>query len=121
MTSPKVCSPKPYLVRAVIEWCNQNKLTPHILVHADIAGVDVPQKFVQEGRIIFDVAEDAVRHLKITDHWVSFQAEFGGVPCNVTFPVQAIGGVFSKENCQGAYFNPEEDEPPEEPLFEVIK
>ena len=105
-------SPKPYLVRAIYEWCQKEQWTPYIVVQLGFDGVDVPEDFASDNHIVFDIAEDACEFLEFGDEWVSFNAEFDGSLQKVVFPVQAISGIYAKENTKGLFFDPADDEPP---------
>jgi stringent starvation protein B len=104
---------RPYFVRAVYEWLNDNDLTPHVVIDATIAGVQVPAQHVQDGRITLNIAPGAVRDLFIHNDGLSFSARFGGVPMNIHAPMQAVQAIYARENGQGMFFdNDEEFDPP---------
>ena len=98
-------SRRPYLVRALYDWIIDNQMTPYLLVQADIEGVDVPQQFVNEGRIVLNVSSDAVRDLIMDNELVYFSARFSGQPRTVSVPVRAILAIYAKENGQGMFFD----------------
>jgi stringent starvation protein B len=100
---------RPYLVRAIYEWLNDNSLTAHVLVDASRAGVVVPQAHVKDGRIVLNIAPGAVRDLFMTNDVLSFSARFGGVPMQVSAPMQAVLAIYSRENGQGMFFEEDED------------
>lgn len=108
----KMTSSRPYLLRALHEWILDNSLTPYILVNAEQNGVEVPQQFVDEGKIVLNIAPRAVHGLTIGNDWLSFDARFGGSPMTVQVPVAAVLAVYAKENGQGMVFAEEGDEPP---------
>lgn len=97
----RMTSHRPYLLRALVEWINDNDMTPHILVDATVAGVQVPPTAVHDGRVILNIAERAVARLHIDNQEVSFSARFSGVSQVVRVPVAAILAVYSRENGQG--------------------
>lgn len=101
---------RPYFVRAIYEWLNDNQLTPYLLVDATSAGVQVPAAFVKDGRIVLNIAMGAVRDLLLRNEDVSFSARFGGVPMQVYVPMAAVLAIYSRENGQGMFFD-EEDYP----------
>lgn len=105
---------RPYLVRAIYEWLNDNNLTPHVLVDATRDGVQVPTAFVQEGRIVLNIAPGAVRDLFIHNDRLSFSARFGGVPMLVDAPMAAVLAIYARENGQGMFFDEDEDFPPDD-------
>ena len=75
----RMTSHRPYLLRALVEWINDNELTPHILVDAGVAGVQVPPSSIKDGRVVLNIAERAVVGLQIDTTSVSFSARFSGV------------------------------------------
>ena len=74
---------RPYLVRALNEWILDNQCTPYVLVDASLAGVQVPQDYVNKGQIVLNISMTAVQNLLIDDQGLSFNARFGGVPMSV--------------------------------------
>lgn len=98
---------RPYLVRAIYEWLNDNNLTAHVLIDATRPGVTVPAASVQDGRIVLNIAPGAVRDLFIHNDALSFSARFGGVPMQVMAPMAAVLAIYARENGQGMFF--EED------------
>lgn len=94
-------SHRPYLLRALVEWINDNEMTPHILVDATVGGVMVPPGAVHDGRVILNIAERAVSQLHMDNHQVSFSARFGGVSQPVRVPIAAVLAVYARENGQG--------------------
>ncbi|BDZ73474.1 MULTISPECIES: ClpXP protease specificity-enhancing factor [Methylophaga] len=107
-------SQKPYLIRAIHEWLLDNASTPYVLVNTEYDGVQVPTDFVRDGRIVLNIAPDAVRDLHINNDWLSFSARFAGKPMDIFIPVIAVQAIYSKENNEGMFF-PEEDNPPPPP------
>ncbi len=107
-------STRPYLIRALYEWIEDNSLTPHILVDAEAPGVEVPKQHVHEGRIVLNVNPAAVRDLRLGNDWIEFSARFGGVARAIQIPVAAVLAIYARENGQGMAFNDEKsgDEPP---------
>lgn len=111
-------STRPYLLKAFYEWILDNHFTPYLVVTANLPGVDVPRQYVEEdGRIVLNIAPDAVRDLQIETAYVSFSAKFGGQAHNVYAPVRSITAVYAKENGRGMVFKEDDldDElPPED-------
>ncbi|MDI3323650.1 ClpXP protease specificity-enhancing factor [Pontibacterium granulatum] len=118
---------RPYLLRALYEWMQDNDLTPHVVVNADWSGVVVPVQFVEDGQIVLNIAPTAVRGFMIDDQAVSFNARFGGVPMDVYIPLGAVIAIYARENAAGMGFGIEpgadlydmEEQPPEPPEPEV--
>lgn len=102
-------SNRPYLIRALFEWILDNDMTPHLLVDAMHPEADVPSKFVEEGRIVLNVAPTAVKDLIISNEMITFSARFGGVPSFVCLPPAAVLGIYARENGHGMIFPQEED------------
>ncbi|WP_038088979.1 ClpXP protease specificity-enhancing factor [Acidihalobacter prosperus] len=107
-------SSRPYLVRAIYQWVVDNHHTPHMLVDASGEDVQVPVQFVQEGRIVLNIAPQAVQALNLGDEYISFSARFAGKSQEVFVPVQRVMAVYSRENGQGMMFG-EDDTPPPPP------
>lgn len=94
-------SHRPYLLRALIEWVNDNEMTPHLLVDDAVAGVQVPVSAIKNGRVVLNVAERAVANLHIDNDCVSFSARFSGVVSSVCVPIAAVLAVYARETGQG--------------------
>lgn len=94
-------SHRPYLLRALVEWINDNGMTPHIMVDAGVPGVQVPASAVKEERVVLNVAERAVMRLHIDNETVSFTARFAGVSFPVSVPISAVLAVYARETGQG--------------------
>ena len=106
MTTPIANTPtRPYLVRAIYEWINDNALTPYLLINAEEKGVFVPQQYIKDGQIVLNIAPHAVNQLLMDNDAVGFSARFGGVPQEVYVPMRAIMGLYARENGQGLFFD----------------
>lgn len=97
----RMTSHRPYLLRALNEWIADNGMTPHLLVDATQAGVQVPASAVKEGKVVLNIAERAVVRLLIDNEAVSFTARFGGVSQAVHVPIGAVLAIYSRETGQG--------------------
>ena len=126
----KLPSAKPYLLRGMVQWMEDNGLTPQILVDASLPGVSVPQEHVKAGKIILNIAAQATGRRDIANEQVSFGARFGGVAREIWVPMEAVLAVYARENGQGMTFPTEEtDTPPgapepptpERPKLRVVK
>ena len=102
-------STRPYLLRALYEWCNDNGFTPHVAVAVDDSVV-VPREFVKDGEIVLNISQDAAHGLRIDDDAVTFKARFSGTPRDIYVPVGRVIALFARENGQGMAF-PAEDTP----------
>jgi len=99
---------RPYLLRALYEWIGDNGMTPHVLVDADMDGVEVPEHSIQKGKVILNIDPDAVRDLHLGNEWLTFNARFSGRSYDVVVPVEAVLAIYCKENGQGMMFAQEE-------------
>ena len=106
-------SSRPYLLRAIYDWIVENGLTPYLLVDATESQVQVPQQYVNNGKIILNISPTAVQHVSITDEEVSFNARFDGQPMAVVAPIIATLAIYAKENGRGMVFT--EDDTPSGP------
>ncbi|MBZ0106987.1 MAG: ClpXP protease specificity-enhancing factor [Sulfuricella denitrificans] len=103
-------STKPYLIRAIYEWCSDSGLTPYLAVVVD-KNCRVPMEFVKEGEIVLNISASATPDLLIDNDWVGFSARFSGVAREISVPITAVIGIYAKENGQGLFFGREEDSP----------
>jgi len=103
-------SMKPYLIRAMYEWMADNYLTPHLVVGVNEEGVEVPDAYIRDGKIVLNIAMDAVRNLELGNEWISFSARFSGRSMMIHIPIKAVQVIYAKENGQGLPFPPEMDE-----------
>ena len=107
-----MASLKPYLIRAVYEWCVDQDLTPYLLVNAEASEVRVPRQSVQDGRIVLNLRPQAVHNLALGDERIEFNARFGGSPMVVRIPIQAVLAIYARENGQGMVFEGNEEGEP---------
>lgn len=99
-------STKPYLLRAIWEWCCDNGYTPYISVVVD-ARTRVPREFVRDGQIVLNLSPDATNRLQIGNELVEFQARFGGVARELSVPVDQVSSIYARENLAGMAFDVE--------------
>lgn len=108
---------RPYFLRALHEWIVDNAMTPHLMVDATLPGVNVPQQHVKEGKIVLNIAPDAISNLSLANDWVNFDARFSGVVHRIRLPILSITAIYAVENGRGMVFEHEElggdDAPPE--------
>ena len=97
-------SAKPYLIRAICEWCADNGLSPYLAVKVN-AQTRVPMSFVKNGEIVLNVSTTATRKLTIDNEWVQFTARFNGASQEVAVPMSAVTGIFAKETGYGFAFS----------------
>jgi stringent starvation protein B len=96
-------SAKPYLIRALCEWCGDNGLTPYLAVKVN-GQTRVPTAFVKNGEIVLNISTSATRRLTIDNEWVHFTARFSGVSQEVAVPMSTVSGIFAKESGYGFAF-----------------
>jgi len=96
------------------EWMTDNGQTPHLLVHADAPGLEVPAGFARDGKVVLNVSWQATQGLKLGNDLIEFSARFGGVPHQVRVPTAAVLGIYSRETGQGMLFQEEGDTSPPE-------
>src|SRR5688572_8715699 len=100
-------STRPYLIRAIHEWCSDSNFTPYLSVKVD-GNTRVPAEYVKNGEIVLNVSYDATHRLTIGNDVIQFSARFNGVSRECSVPVEAVLGIFARENGQGLFF-PVED------------
>ena len=96
-------SAKPYLVRAICEWCADNGLTPYLAVKVN-SQTRVPAAYVKNGEIVLNISRNATHKLTIDNEWVHFSARFNGASSEVAVPMAAVSGIFAKESGYGFAF-----------------
>ena len=96
-------STRPYLIRALYDWCSDNGFTPYVAVKVD-ASVQVPREYVQGGEIVLNISMDATSALKLGNEFIEFKARFGGQPREIMVPVGRVMAIYARENGQGMAF-----------------
>lgn len=96
-------SNKPYLIRALHQWCTDFGFTPFMAVFVD-ASVEVPIEFVKNDEIVLNLSLEACHQLNLDNDWISFQARFGGIPKKIMVPVSHVLAIYARENGQGMSF-----------------
>jgi stringent starvation protein B len=96
-------STRPYLVRALHEWCTDNGFTPYVAVMVDDS-VQVPREYVSNGEIVLNVSFDATSGLQLSNEFIQFKARFGGVAREIVVPMGRVIAIYAKENGQGMAF-----------------
>ncbi len=96
-------STKPYLVRAIHEWCADQGFTPYLAVKVD-ATTRVPREFVKEGEIVLNVSTEAAHQLSMGNEEITFQARFGGRAFPVVVPIERVAAIYARENGEGMAF-----------------
>ncbi|MDQ5920158.1 MAG: stringent starvation protein [Pseudomonadota bacterium] len=100
-------SQKPYLIRAIYEWCEDNNFTPYLATHVD-ENTMVPMEYVENNQIVLDISFHATKNILMDNEWITFKASFGGINQDVAVPIGNVLAIFAKENGQGMQFNLEQ-------------
>lgn len=117
MPLPDSTPTRPYLIRALYEWCTDNGFTPYLAVLADET-TQVPREYVKNGEIVLNVSFDATSSLKLGNEFIEFKARFAGSARDILIPIDRVLAIYARENGQGMAFpTPGRDTPGQaEPL-----
>ena len=96
-------STRPYLVRALHDWCTDNGFTPYIAVHVGVH-VQVPMEYVKNNEIVLNVSFEATSNLRLGNDAIEFKARFGGVTREIHVPIESVVAIYARENGQGMAF-----------------
>ncbi|SUX30546.1 ClpXP protease specificity-enhancing factor [Chromobacterium vaccinii] len=99
-------STKPYMLRALHQWCGDNGYTPYIVVWVN-SRTDVPLEYVKNNEIVLNIADGATKNLRIDNEWISFSARFGGVSRDIWVPIGNVMSIFARESGEGMGFEVE--------------
>jgi stringent starvation protein B len=95
---------KPYLLRALYEWCVDNGFTPHLAVKVD-SRTQVPAEYVKAGEITLNISPNAVHKLQLGNELIEFSARFGGVARQISLPVTNVYALYARETGHGMTFD----------------
>ncbi|WP_396432115.1 ClpXP protease specificity-enhancing factor [Limnohabitans sp.] len=109
ISATELPSTRPYLIRALYDWCSENGFTPYVAVKVDNS-VQVPREYVQGGEIVLNVSMDATSSLKLGNEFIEFKARFGGKPRDIMVPIQRVMAIYARENGQGMAFPVSDDD-----------
>lgn len=109
ISNTELPSTRPYLIRALYDWCTENGFTPYVAVKVDNS-VQVPREYVQGGEIVLNVSMDATSSLKLGNDFIQFKARFGGKPREIMVPIHRVMAIYARENGQGMAFPVNEQE-----------
>ncbi len=98
-------STKPYLLRAIWEWCVDQGFTPYLATRVD-ENTRVPPGYARDGQIVLNLSPDATGQLQMENEYISFQGRFGGVAHSLVIPVANVIAIYARENGQGMAFEP---------------
>jgi len=105
-------STRPYLVRALYEWCSDQGFTPYVAVKVD-GTVQVPREYVQGDEIVLNISMDATSGLKLGNEFIEFKARFGGKARDIMVPMNRVMAIYARENGQGMAFPVSDTDPAE--------
>jgi stringent starvation protein B len=103
INAPESSSTRPYLIRALYEWCTDNGLTPYVAVQVDDS-VQVPREYVKNGEIVLNISFDATSSLKLGNDFIEFKARFAGTSREINVPISRVIAIYARENGQGMAF-----------------
>ncbi len=103
MNAPDSTSTRPYLIRALYEWCTDNGLTPYVAVAVDDT-VQVPREYVKNQEIVLNISFDATSALKLGNDFIEFKARFAGSARDIMVPIERVIAIYARENGQGMAF-----------------
>jgi len=103
MNAPNVTSTRPYLIRALYEWCTDNGFTPYVAVSVDNT-VQVPREYVKNNEIVLNIGFDATSSLTLGNEFIEFKARFGGSAREILVPISHVIAIYARENGQGMAF-----------------
>lgn len=103
MNAIESTSTRPYLIRALYDWCTDNGLTPYVAVLVDDT-VQVPREYVKNGEIVLNISFDATSALKLGNEFIEFKARFAGTAREIMVPVSRVIAIYARENGQGMAF-----------------
>lgn len=109
--APTGSSTRPYLIRALHDWCTDNGFTPYVAVFVD-ASVQVPGEYVKNNEIVLNVGFEATSGLKLGNEFIEFKARFGGSAREIVVPVDHVIAIYARENGQGMAFPVPSDSTP---------
>ncbi|MFN5097807.1 MAG: ClpXP protease specificity-enhancing factor [Limnohabitans sp.] len=119
ISSSELPSTRPYLIRALYDWCSDNGFTPYVAVKVD-ASVQVPREYVQGGEIVLNVSMDATSSLKLGNEFIEFKARFGGKPRDIMVPIHRVMAIYARENGQGMAFPVSDDDAAAAPTLAAV-
>jgi stringent starvation protein B len=103
LNAPDASSTRPYLLRALHEWCTDSGFTPYVAVLVDET-VQVPMEYVKNGEVVLNVGYDATAGMTLGNEFIEFKARFGGVPREIIIPINRVMAIYARENGQGMSF-----------------
>lgn len=120
-------SPRPYLVRAVIDWINDNACTPYVVIATDAPGAESLGDYATDGQLVLNLSATATRNLAVDNDGLEVDCRFGGRPVHISAPIGAVIAVYARETRLGMTFEaetggaPDKPEPPSPPKLSLVK
>jgi len=106
-------SSRPYLIRAMYQWIIDNGMTPHLLANTGVGDCMVPADYVQDDKIVLNIAPMAIGGLVLGDDDITFGARFNGVSESIYVPIRAVEAIYARENGQGMMFSDDDEAVPD--------
>jgi len=103
MNALDATSTRPYLIRALYDWCTDNGFTPYVAVSVDDS-VQVPREYVKNNEIVLNISFDATSSLKLGNDFIEFKARFAGTAREIMVPISHVIAIYARENGQGMAF-----------------
>ncbi len=126
MNAPNATSTRPYLIRALYEWCTDNGFTPYVAVSVDNT-VQVPREHVKNNEIVLNIGFDATSSLTLGNEFIEFKARFGGTAREILVPISHVIAIYARENGQGMAFpletlaaSPDDADAPQPALIQEV-
>lgn len=114
-------STKPYLIRAIQEWCIDQGFTPYLAVDVN-PDTRVPREYVKDGQIVLNLGPEATHQLLMGNDFITFSARFNGVAQALSIPIDAVSAIYARENGQGMAFEVTvQPDPPEDAASPAIE
>ncbi|QKQ24591.1 stringent starvation protein B [Candidatus Ruthia endofausta] len=110
----------PYLIRAYHAWMEDAELTPHILVDCTYSGVVVPKQFIQQNKIVLNIASNTTHDLVINNNSLSFKARFSNKLVDIFVPINAVSSIYAGENGEGTLFKTETKKTEKKPNLTLL-
>jgi len=108
-------SSKPYMIRALHQWINDNDCTPLILASSDHQDIQIPNGIDEDGKVVLNISHGATKNLEIINEGILFDARFAGKSEHLFVPINSVLAIYARENGQGMMFNEGPDDVPEPP------
>ena len=102
---------RPYLIRAIYDWCIDNQNTPYVIALIEKKTL-IPEVLSNSKEIVLNLSSKSIQNLYIDDDGFSFKSRFSCNSFNVFLPITYILGVYAKESGDGIFFSEGKKVPP---------